>query len=161
MVGIPTDAIRAGIRYLNKRNRIDFSEDEIENNLPWEMVVGLIHRYDHKNISLIIEGVVITPERVKSLKLNNLELRAVFVGFTGDAYIEKVISHGRAEKDWVYDHIINNNGDETEVRKMLKSLQAKNKLTKEKAEEYGYIFFSPEGLPFDEYCETVLEYLLS
>ncbi len=161
MIAIPTDAIRAGVRYLNKHNRINFSEDEIENNLPWEMVVGLIHRYDHKNIPLIIEGVVITPERVKNLKLDNLELRAVFVGFTEETHIEKIIEHGLTEKDWVYDHITSNNGDDTEVRKMFKSLQEKNKLTKEKADEYGYSFFSPEDLPFEDYCNTVVQHLLS
>ena len=161
MIGIPTDAIRAGVRYLNKHNRINFSEEEIENNLPWEMILGLIHRYDHKNIPLIIEGVVITPERVKNLKLKNLKLKAVFVGFTEEAHIEKIIQQGQTDKDWVYDHIANNNGDDTEVRKMFKDLQEKNKLTKEKAEEYGYSFFSPEGLPFDEYCDKVVKNLLS
>ncbi|MCE9643846.1 hypothetical protein K8Q93_01185 [Candidatus Parcubacteria bacterium] len=161
MIAIPTDAIRAGVRYLNKHNRINFSEDEIENNLPWEMIVGLIHRYDHKNIPLIIEGVVITPERVKNLKLENLKLQAVFVGFTEEAHIEKIIQYGQAEKDWVYGHIKNNNGDDTEIRKMFKSLQEKNKLTKEKAEEYGFGFFSPENLPFDEYCNKVVQNLLS
>lgn len=161
MIAIPTDAIRAGVRHLNKHNRINFSEDEIENNLPWEIIVGLIHRYDHKNIPLIIEGVVITPERVKSLKLKNLELRAVFVGFTDNSYIEKIIGHGLVEKDWVYDHIQNNNGDDIEIREMFKSLQEKNKLTKEKAAEYGYGFFSPEALPFEEYCGKVVQHLLN
>lgn len=161
MIGIPTDAIRAGVRYLNKHNRINFSEDEVENNLPWEMILGLIHRYDHKNIPLIIEGVVITPERVKDLKLKNLKLKAVFVGFTEESYIEKIIQYGKAEKDWVYDHIINNNGDETEVRRIFKDLQEKNKLIKEKAEEYGYGFSSPEDLPFNEYCDKVVQNLLN
>ncbi len=161
MIAIPTDAIRAGVRFLNKHSRINFSEDEIENNLPWEMVVGLIHRYDHKNIPLIVEGVVITPERVKNLKLKNLELRVVFVGFTGDSHIEKIIKHGQIEKDWVYDHITKENGNDTEIRKMFKNIQEENKLVKEKADEYGYSFFSPENLSFDVYCNSVVEYLLN
>lgn len=160
MIAIPTDAIRAGVRYLNKNGRINFSEDEVENNLPWEMVIGLIQRYDHKNIPLIVEGVVITPERVKNLKLKNLNLRAVFVGFTEESHIEGVIKHGNVEKDWVYDAIVKNGGDDSEVRKMFKSLMEKNRLTKGKAEEYEYKFFSPENLPFDEYCNEVVQALL-
>jgi len=160
MIAIPTDAIRAGVRFLNKHNRITFSEDEVENNLPWEMVVGLIDRYDHKNIPLIVEGVVITPERVKNLKLRNLELRAVFVGFTGNSYIEKIIEQGHIQKDWVYDHITKDNGDDTEIRKMFKNLQEENKLIKEKSNEYGYSYFSPEDVPFDTYCNAVVEHLL-
>jgi hypothetical protein len=92
ILAFPSDAIRAGIRYLNSHGRINFDTTAIEDQLPWEMMVGIINRYDNKNIPLILEGVVITPERIKNLKLDNLIIKTVFVGFTGDEYIENVIN---------------------------------------------------------------------
>jgi hypothetical protein len=161
MIAIPTDAVRAGVRYLNKHKRINFSEEEVENDLPWEIIVGIIQRYDHKDIPLVIEGVVVTPERVKNLVLNNLKLKVVFVGFTEDSYIEDIIKYAHSEKDWVYDNIITKNfGDDSEIIKMFSGQKENNKKIKSSAEEYGYRFFSPEGVSFEEYRKNVLSYLL-
>jgi len=161
MLSVSSDAIRAGVRYLNKQGRIQESEDMVEDQLPWEILIGLVQRYDHQNIPLIVEGVVLTPERVQSLDLKNLELRVAFVGFSSDEYIEHVIQHGIRSKDWVYDRIENNGGGEDEVRSMMQGLLQKSITLRATAEQYGYKFFSADGQSFDEYKKNVVDYLLN
>ncbi len=125
MIAVSSDAIRAGVRYLNEHNRINEEPDMVEDQIPWEILIGLIQRYDHKNIPLIVEGIVFTPERVNSLKLKNLELRAAFVGFSSDEFVEQAIDYGKASKDWVYEKITANNGSEDGVREMFAGLKQK------------------------------------
>lgn len=158
MLSISSDAIRAGVRFLNKNNRIDFPEEMIEDLLPWEILIGLIQRYDHQNIPLIAEGVVFTPERVQSLKLKNLELRAVFVGFSSNEFIDRVVDHGKQAKDWVYDNI-NTKGEE-HVRQVMNELKEKSIALQVEAERLGYPFFSADKMPFDEFKECVVSFLL-
>lgn len=158
MVSVSSDAIRAGVRYLDKNNRIDFPEEMIEDVLPWEILVGLIQRYDHQNIPLIAEGVVFTPERVKSLKLKKLELQAVFVGFSSDEFIDRVVDHGKQAKDWVYDNI-NAKGEE-HVRQVMSGLKQKSITLRLEAERLGYPFFSADKMAFNEFKEHVVNFLL-
>ena len=132
----------------------------IEDKLPWEMLVGLILRYDHQNIPLIIEGVVITPERVKSLELKNLELKAAFVGFSSDDFTESAIEHGKQTKDWVHAKIEADQGSEEGVRAMFRGLQEKSISLKAEAESLGYQYFTPDHKDFADYKKTVVEYLL-
>jgi len=161
MLGISSDAIRAGVRYLNKHGRIHESENMVEDQLPWEMLIGLIQRYDHQNIPLIIEGVVLTPERVQSLELKNLELRVAFVGFSSDEYIEHVIQHSINAKDWVYDKIVSSEGKVDEVRSMLQGVRQKSIVLQGATERYGYKFFSTDGHSFEEHKKSVVDYLLN
>lgn len=161
MIGVSSDAIRAGVRYLNKHKRIDETESMVEDQLPWEMMIGLIQRYDHQNIPLVVEGVIFTPERIKSLQLKNLELKAAFVGFSSDAFVERVIEHGKQNKDWIYDNIQNHEGDESKVREMMKGLHMKSIALKSEAEKYGYRFFDIEASSFEVYKDNVIEYLLT
>ena len=160
MISISSDAIRAGVRYLNEHGRIKEERDMVEDVIPWEMLVGLILRYDHQNISLIIEGVVITPERVNSLKLKNLELRAAFVGFSSDEFSEQAIEYGKQSKDWVYDKILVDGGSEDSVREMFSSLQQKGEKLKAATEEYGYQYYTPDNKVFEDYKAEVVSYLL-
>lgn len=160
MIGVSSDAIRAGVRYLNEHNRINEEQDMVEDQLPWEILIGLIQRYDHKNIPLIVEGIVFTPERVSSLKLKNLELRAAFVGFSSNKFAEQAIEFGKQSKDWVYEKIIANDGSEENVREMFASLQQKSIKLKEKAGEYGYQYFTPDNQSFADYKIEVANFLL-
>lgn len=160
MIGVSSDAIRAGVRYLNEHNRINEVHDMVEDQIPWEILTGLILRYDHQNIPLIVEGIVFTPERISSLKLKNLELRAAFVGFLSDKFAEQAIEYGKQSKDWVYKKIIQDDGSEENVREMFASLQQKGIRLKEKAGEYGYQYFTPDNQPFDDYKIEVANFLL-
>lgn len=160
MVGVSSDAVRAGVRYLNKNKRIEESEDMVEDILPWEIMIGLIQRYDHQNIPVIVEGVVFTPARVRSLQLKNLELRVAFVGFSSDNFIEQVIEHGKKTKDWVHANIEEHNGQEDNVRGVMKDLEEKSIKLKAEAKEHGYSFFEADGCEFGEYKDKVSSYLL-
>jgi hypothetical protein len=160
MIGVSSDAIRAGVRYLNEHNRINEEHDVIEDVIPWEILIGLIQRYDHKNIPLIVEGIVFTPERVNSLRLKNLVLRAAFVGFSSDDFVEQAIEYGKQSKDWVYEKINANNGSEEDVREMFAGLQQKGAKLKEEAREYGYQYFTPDNKSFADYKIEVANFLL-
>ena len=160
MIGVSSDAIRAGVRYLSEHSRINEDSEMIEDQLPWEILVGLIQRYDHLNIPLIVEGVVFTPERVNDLKLKNLELRVAFVGFSSNEFTELVIEYGKESKDWVFDKIQANDGSESDVREMFGSLQQKALKLKEKAEQYEYNYFTPDHQDFANYRAEVVNYLL-
>jgi hypothetical protein len=161
IIAVPTDTIRAGVRYINKHGRTNFPSEMVEQQIPWEMVVGIVHHYDHKNISIVIEGAVITPERVKSLEVNNLEVKAVFVGFTEASYIENIFEHAYAKKDWVYDRIIRDGGDETGAREQMQGILENNIKIAKDAENLGYKFVSPSGVDFEDYKNNVINYLLS
>lgn len=160
MIAISSDAIRAGVRYLNEHNRINEAHDMVEDQLPWEILVGLILRYDHLNIPLIVEGIVFTPERVNSLELKNLELRAAFVGFSSNEFVEHAIEHGKHAKDWVYERIAANNGSEENVRGMFAGLQQQGVELREKAIRFGYEYFTPDYQLFAEYKSEVVNFLL-
>ncbi|MEI8339418.1 MAG: hypothetical protein WCF94_02015 [bacterium] len=162
VVAVSSDAVRAGFRYLNKKVlQTNYSVNEIDDELTWQMMVGIILYYNHKNISLVLEGVVFTPDRVKSLELSNLEVRAVFVGFVEDNHIDSIIEFAHENKDWVYDNITKvNNGDDSEIRKMFKQDQENSKQSLLKAKEYGYSFFSIDNKPFEDYKKQVVDYLL-
>lgn len=161
MVGVSSDAVRAGARYLNRNKRIEETEDIVEDVLPWEMMIGLIQRYDHLNIPVVVEGVVFTPARVHSLTLKNLKLQVAFVGFSSDAFIEQVIAHGKQAKDWVHANIEEHTGSEDNVRAVMKDLQEKSVRLKAKAEEYGYQFFEADRSTFSVYKDEVVKYMLS
>ena len=160
MIGVSSDAVRAGVRYLNRNKRIDVSEDMVEDVLPWEIMIGLIQRYDHLNISVAVEGVVFTPERIGSLELKNLDMRACFVGFSSDDFVNKVITHGKEAEDWVHANIEEHGGEEN-VRTVLNGLKSKSIALKAEAKEHGYIFFDADEIHFSKYSDNVVQWLLA
>lgn len=123
-------------------------------------MVGLIQYYDNKDISLIIEGDVITPERVKSLTLKNLQIRAAFVGYTDATHLDTIINYAHLKKDWVQRQIEEQNGDETAVREQLGKEVENSKQIAAESVKYGYEFFSPEASSFEEYQNKVVGYLI-
>ncbi len=133
-----------------------------QEELTWNTIKGLISYYDRKGgVPLIIEGMAITPERVKSLSVKDLEIRAVFLGFTDESYFEKIFEYSNDKKDWIYKKINQEDGgDDSAVRKWLKEELVKNKNAAALAEEYGYKFFSPHENSFEEYRNKVVKYLL-
>mgnify|MGYP003453645649 FL=1 len=90
-----------------------------------------------------------------------MELKAAFVGFSSDNFVERVIEHGKQNKDWIYDNIQNHEGDESKVREMMKGLHMKSISLKSEAEKYGYRFFDIEASSFEVYKDNVIEYLLT
>ncbi len=139
-----------------------FSQKPSQEELTWKTIQGLIQYYDHnENRSLIIEGMAITPERVKSLNLKNMKLKAVFVGFTDPSHLDSILKYAYENEDWVHTKITKENGgDDTSVREWFNAELEQNNKVEALAKEYGYGFFSPHGGKFDAYCDEVVKYLL-
>lgn len=189
MIAISSDAVREGARYaltgesyinINKlsfagdvifhragedqsiSHTKHFFEDINQDELTWKVILGLINFYDRHDTPLIIEGMVITPEHVKGLNLKNLKIRAAFVGFLDQEYLNTILEYSRAKKDWIYTKIMEENkGDDSSIREWFKNELVKNKIIARKVKEYGYEFFSPGKESFEEYRDKVASYLLS
>ena len=103
---------------------------------------------------------VITPERVKSLSLKHLTLRVVFIGFTDEESIEKILEYSNTNHDWIYKKISQEDGgDDSIVKEWLKNEIVKNKKLASWAEEYGYKFFSSHEKVFEEFQDEVVTFL--
>lgn len=139
-----------------------FSYEIDQEELTWNSIKGLISYYDRKGAaSLIIEGMAITPERVKSLSLKNLELRAVFLGSTEESYFENILAYSKEKEDWMYKKIHQEDGgDDSNVRKWFSDEVIRNRKVAVLAEENGYGFFSPHEGSFDEYRDKVVKYII-
>ncbi|CAN5684788.1 hypothetical protein BH11PAT2_BH11PAT2_03930 [soil metagenome] len=138
-----------------------FSYQITQEELTWKTLVGLIMYYDRKNIPVLIEGMAITPESIKDLKLENLKLKAVFLGYLDNSQFDSVLEYANQHKDWIYKKINQeNNGDDTAVRKWFGEEVEKNKVLAANANELGYKFFSPSTGSFEEYTDTVVNYLI-
>ncbi len=140
-----------------------FSYEIDEEELTWKAVVGLIQCYDRNpGRSLIIEGVAITPERVKSLSLKNFKLKAVFLGFNNESYLKNILDYSHEHKDWLYKKVmIESGGDYSVAETWFKEELIRSKEVAMLAEKYGYKFFSPQEKNFQKYRDEVVEYLLA
>ncbi|MDB5245179.1 MAG: hypothetical protein JWN90_284 [Parcubacteria group bacterium] len=138
-----------------------FSYQITQEELTWKTLVGLIMYYDKQNIPVLIEGMAITPERIKYLELENLKVKTVFLGYLDNSQFDSVLEYANQHKDWMYKKINQeNNGDDTTVRKWFEEEVEKNKVIAANANEFGYKFFSPSAGSFEEYTDTVVRYLL-
>jgi 2-phosphoglycerate kinase len=187
MIAVQTDAIREGMRKaligesLVTINKLSFSGDvtfhrlsensdvshtkhfsqEIsQDELTWNNVAGLINYYDDKGVDLIVEGMVIKPEHVKSLTLKNLKVKAVFVGITNDTNLNTILELANLNKDWIHTKIKENDGDITVIKKMFNEEIEKSKKIAASAKECGYKFFPFDNNDFEGYCNGIVNYFL-
>ncbi len=137
-----------------------FKKEITEDDLTWKAVVGLINHYDRKDIPLIVEGMTITPERVKSLNLRNLKIQAVFVGFIDNTHLDTMLTNAFTYKDWVYTWIQEHDGDDSHVREWFAEQVKENKRKSILAQEFGHKFFSITDFSREVYIEKVVDYLL-
>lgn len=172
MIAIQTDAMRDGLRkalideisapisHLSFSGDVTFqrSEEDSEkesltkhfakeisqSELVWNAIVGLINYYENKSVDLIIEGMEITPERVKGLTLKNFLIKPVFVGFTEDTNFNKIIA----------------DLDKNLIKKRFDEHVEEGKKIAVDADKYGYKFFSFDNDKIEEYCNNVISYLL-
>lgn len=151
----------------SKKEREDitkhFSKKILEGELVWDAIVGLISHYDNssrlvpkgsteKSIDLIIEGIEIKPERVKTLNTKNFLIKPVFVGYTEDTNFDITIIQFKKEGFKV---------DDIEyVKKKHDEHVEKGKGIAISANKCGYKFFSFDNNNFEEYCRDVSDYLL-
>jgi 2-phosphoglycerate kinase len=171
MIAIQTDAIREGLRSalidekfvtisklsisgevifqrltdnVNADITKRFSQEISQDELIWKSISGLISYYDGKGVDVVIEGIEITPDRIRSLNLKDLKTKAVFVGITEHSNFNKFIE---------------SNDDQIEKR-LNEEIQKSRKVAAD-AQSYGYKFLSLDSNNFDGYCDNVVNYLIS
>jgi len=185
MLALSTDALREGVRNifagesyldiqkLHFKGELTFRrarEKEIlikkfeqrpsESEITWQATIGFIDHYDRKNISIAIEGLAITPERVKSLQLKNLELKVVFIGFTKVVHLEKILEHSQKYNDWINKVIEDDGGSKTKIEEWFKKTIRENKRLSKQVREYGYYFIDISEDLFEKNIQSGIEYLL-
>ena len=188
MLAIASDVLREGIRYaltderfinINKlqiktdvvfhrskesadiEHMKSYSQEISQDELTWKTLKGMIAMHDKGDVPLLVEGIYITPERVQELELKNLKLKVVFLGFTEETYWDKIMEYSAKNRDWIYTKIhLENNGDDSSVRKWFEGERQKNLKIAAEAKNNGYAFFSPQE-SFDDYKKEVIAYLLS
>lgn len=147
MIAVQTDAIRDSL----KRS---VTGDVSQGELVWNTILGLISYYDNKSIDLIIEGIEITSERIKSLNLKNLLIKSVFVGFTEVTNFDKAIA-GLGKDGFKVTDL-----DKDLLKKRFDEHVEKGKKIAISADANGFRFFSFDNNDFESYCSNVINYLL-
>jgi hypothetical protein len=142
-------------KYTIDRTQVPKGEDA----LAWEGVLGLIESYDRKNAAdVIVEGVAATPERVHKLKLKNLRLCAVFIGYENVSHFQSVLAYANKKKDWVYTSIKEHGGDTAHIFQGVKDGIVKSRRIRKSAQRFGYGYFDVSTRRFREHVAEVLAY---
>jgi 2-phosphoglycerate kinase len=186
MIAVQTDAIREGLRKaligeskvtiselsfsgdvnfhrlneaLDISHKKHFSQEISQDELTWNAVFGLINYYDGQGIDLIIEGMEITPERVKSLVLKDFKIKAAFVGITDNSRLNTMLEEA-THNEWIQKEIDKNANYLNEIKRAYTEEIEKSKKVAIMASEYGYKFFPSRKDDFDGYCNDIVTYLL-
>ena len=111
-----------------------------ESIFGWKAVCGAVDYYDRHGMSVIIEGEAITPDRAKELqlKLLNLKLSAVFIGFTNKKFLDNIFKYSEQHADWV--SLWRKEVDESVIRQWSEQQAVKSAQIKELCHQYGYMY---------------------
>jgi hypothetical protein len=132
-----------------------------EDELAWTAVKGIIETYDRKNIvDVLVEGLAATPERLHQLKLKNLRLKAIFVGYSKPSHAAAILNYTRAKRDWVSVWLKEQGGDISLLDKWVAKGIRKNKKLKRSAEKFGYRYFDLSTWPFKEHLKIATNYFM-
>lgn len=143
-----------------ERLKKSFSSDIPENELAWKAAVGLIDHYDRRNQSLILDGMVFDPEQVRRLKLTNLAVKVLFVGYNSVSHADTIIEHAKGNPyDWINDWLGETEGDEKEIRDWVATEVDRSNINAQLATKYGYGYFDITIKPFNEHIDAALNYL--
>jgi len=179
---LPTDAIRSAIRYVlmgdvpispgkvNFKGTTTYGLDQIwpferndqsEDDLAWLGVFALIRKYDRLNAyDVLFEGVAITPKVISELKLENLDVKVVFIGYNNESHIGSILAHAKKEKDYIYREMEESGRGEEYVKEAVRNGIKQSSEIKKQAEEFGYKYFDvTEQSSFEEHVQTVVRYL--
>lgn len=132
-----------------------------EDALAWQGIKGAIQGYDRINkIDLLVEGIAVTPERLARLKLKNLVLSPVFMGYSDVSHADSVLAYSKKNRDWVYTWLKERKGDDSHVRAWVQKKVAYSRKIKKNAERLGYKYFDVTARPFEKHIQVVSNYLL-
>lgn len=187
VVMIPTDIIRFGINniflgesYISlekisfkgvatfrrpgslKVHKIKFNKkNQDRDDLAWFGASGMIHAYDRANkTDVLVEGIAVTPERIHSLKLKNLVIRAAFIGYNNGSHLASILAYSKKKKDWVHTWIQEHDGDGAHVKKWVREKVVRSGALRKLARKFGYAYFDITKRPFRKHIESVTGYLL-
>ena len=137
------------------------SPKESEDALAWVGTLGIIETYDRKNnVDVLIEGIAVTPERVSKLKLKNMAIKAVFIGYGDKSHTAAILEHARKKEDWVHTWIKEHGGDDSRVEDWVRKGVARSKVVEKLAKKFGYGYFDITKRPFKEQVQAIADYLL-
>lgn len=138
-----------------------FSKDKHEDALAWDAALGFIDFYDRGDKPLLMEGMIITPERVHNLKLKKLSIRTVFLGYSDISHLTTILEHANSNSsDWINKLITEKGGDTTPVKASVALEVERNKVVAQLCAEYGYGYFDVTSQPFAKHTEEIKNYLL-
>lgn len=136
-------------------------KNQEKDDLAWNMASSLIKSYDRKNTAdILVEGVAITPRRIWRLKLKNLNVRAVFLGYSHRSHAASIIEHSKKKRDWVYEWIQEHKGDESHVHQWVREGIKGSAAIEKAAKKYGYRYIDVTHRPFEKQVKTAIDYLL-
>jgi hypothetical protein len=112
---------------------------------------------------VLVEGVAITPRRIRELNIPGLALqKAVFLGYSRESHAESILSHAKHHRNWVAKKIRQNPSYADEVRGWVKAGIPESAQLKIDAEACGYGYFDITDYPdFEKYVTDVADYLLT
>ena len=114
-----------------------------EDFVAWKVIVSLLEDYDQENVcDIIVEGVAVTPEEVYGLRLRNLDMKSVFLGYNDYAAYRAMVPFSEAEKQ------------KREVE--LKTLVAEADRLKQKVEKLNYAYFDMTKTSMDQVVSKLL-----
>lgn len=131
-----------------------------EDKMTWQGILGFIETHDRHKTDLLIEGIAITPERVHRLKLKNFRVKAVFVGYSRESYLESILTYSKKKNDWIHTVIKEHNGNDAPVKKWMRENVEKSGVLKKKVKKFGYGYFDVSERSFKTQVKTAVSYLL-
>lgn len=133
-----------------------------ESDLTWQAVLGMIDYYRRNDQSAGFEGAIFTPELVSSIEASGYEIRAAFVGYTDPSHADSIIEYAKNNPhDWINTWLEQDGGDESGIRDWVAKCAAKSQDLKTQAETHGYKFFDISAMLFDEFVQSVRDYLVT
>ncbi|MGZ6004963.1 MAG: hypothetical protein ACXWLH_02325 [Candidatus Saccharimonadales bacterium] len=140
----------------------EFSKTAHEQDFARAMILGMLDHYARNRMDVAVEGVIVTPEWVRSLNLADFSIRAAFVGYKDPNHVDAVIDFAKQnEADWINKWLSNEDGDKTSLRAWFAEQAKSNYEIAKSAEQYGFPYFDITEQPFDAYLATVKNYLLT
>ena len=138
-----------------------FQKSGTEVQLTQKAIIGMLDHYRRNKLDVVMDGFHITPEWVHSIVLEDFKVIPVFVGFTSADHTESIVAHAKQnEHDWINEWLERHNNDIELLRERIGKQAEENKKVAEKARELGYSYFDITSMPFEDYVETVQNYLL-
>lgn len=143
--------------------KIEYQGEDLN---AWNALTGIIADYDRQNENdILIEGVAIKPDKIKELALENLAVKAAFLGYNDEAYATPLLAYLQTEaekkKDYLYGEMKNSGKSEEDfVRDWMREVVKAGNLLREQAKASGLEYFDVTSHgSFEEYIQAVINYL--